>query len=186
MPGDVQRGSTIAVGVAVVGLVGWLTWAQLDKPRPRANPADAGVAAVEPEDLSDGGLEIADAGAAPDDGGLSLLPMFTDAGALPSGAPRTVHLGVVLVQYVGAEGAPASARSKAEALRHAAEVSAQARADFKAAVKAGDLGSAEDIGRLPRGVLDARSEVAVFSLTPGEISEPIDTARGFWVVKRID
>ena len=44
-------------------------------------------------------------------------------------------------------------------------------------MKEGDNGSAEDIGRMPRGVLDARTEVAVFSLSAGDVSEVLETPR---------
>jgi parvulin-like peptidyl-prolyl isomerase len=53
-------------------------------------------------------------------------------------------------------------------------------------VKAGDSGSSEDIGRIPRGVLEHPTEVAVFSLSAGEISEPLETPRGYWIVKRLE
>jgi hypothetical protein len=123
------------------------------------------------------------------DGGFGLggLGSLLDAGAaMPTGAPRTVRIGVVLVQYAGAEGAPSSARAKADALKHAMELAEQARGDWKAAVKAGDSGSSEDIGRIPRGVLDRTTELAVFSLDKDSLSEPLDTPRGYWVVKRIE
>jgi hypothetical protein len=114
------------------------------------------------------------------------LTALLDGGAMPTGAPRTVRLGVVLVQYVGAEGAPGTARTKPDALKRAVELAEQAKADWKAAVKAGDTGSSEDIGRIPRGVLDRTTELAVFSLEKDSLSEPLDTPRGYWVVKRIE
>ena len=53
-------------------------------------------------------------------------------------------------------------------------------------MKAGDSGSSEDIGRIPRGVLDRATELAVFSLEKDALSEPLETPRGYWVVKRIE
>jgi parvulin-like peptidyl-prolyl isomerase len=97
-----------------------------------------------------------------------------------------VKLGVVLVQFAGAEGATSGARAKPDAFKRAQELAEQARTDWKATVKAGDTGSSEDIGRMPRGVLDRATEVAVFSLGAGDISEPLETPRGYWVVKRLE
>ena len=68
----------------------------------------------------------------------------------------------------------------------AERLGAEARSDFHHAVTAGDPGSADDIGRLPRGVLDPRTEVAVFALAPNEVSDVLETPRGFWIVKRIE
>ena len=53
-------------------------------------------------------------------------------------------------------------------------------------MKAGDSGSSEDIGRIPRGVLEKSTELAVFSLAAGDVSEPLETLRGYWVVKRLE
>ncbi len=123
-----------------------------------------------------------------DSGSLLMAPIW-DAGGLdtmPSGAPRSVHLGVVLIQYQGAEGASSSARNKKDALAAAEKVAELAKTDFKKAVKDGDSGSGEDIGRIPRGVLDPRTEVAVFSLGASEIAGPLETPRGYWIVKRLE
>ena len=202
----IQSWASIVLGAAVVVLVGWLTFEQMSRTHVHAEWSEAGVA--------DGGGVIAataDAGsgtgtgtgtgttggqaaanmAALDtsgDGGFGLggLGSLLDAGGMPSGAPRTVRLGVVLVHYAGAEGAPSSARAKPDALKHAMELAEQAKGDWKAAVKAGDSGSSEDIGRIPRGVLDRTTELVVFSLDKDALSEPLDTPRGYWVVKRIE
>lgn len=196
----IQSWASIVLGAAVVVLVGWLTFAQMSRTHVRAEWSEAGIA--------DGGGVIAasgDAGsgtgttgggaaanmAALDtsgDGGFGLggLGSLLDGGAMPTGAPRTVRLGVVLVQYAGAEGAPSSARAKPDALKHAMELAERAKGDWKAAIKAGDSGSSEDIGRIPRGVLDRTTELAVFSLDKDALSEPLDTPRGYWVVKRIE
>ena len=189
-----QRWASLLFGAAVVVLVGWLTLSQLGRPRPHAD-ADGGALAAEAGSDAPSASDAGDAGstspmAALDtsaDGGLSLFnTMLGDAGAMPSGAPRTLRLGVVLVQFAGAEGASSSARAKPDALKHAQELAEQARADWKGAVKAGDPGSAEDIGRIPRGVLERPTELAVFSLGAAEVSEPLETPRGYWVVKRLE
>jgi PPIC-type PPIASE domain len=187
----VQRWLSIVLGAAVVVLMGWLTLNQSDR-RPRAEP-DAGLA---PATQSDAGAEPASAApqakndkpdldAGGDRSGLSLF--FLDAGTMmPTGAPRAVKLGVVLVQYAGAEGASSNVRSKREALGVAERLAEQAKTDWKGAVKSGDSGSAEDIGRIPRGVLDPATEVAVFSLGAGDVSGVLDTPRGYWIVKRAE
>src|SRR5262245_10859855 len=50
------------------------------------------------------------------DGGLRAAPASSSitepAALLPSGSPKMVRFGVILIQYRGAQGAPASSRSK--------------------------------------------------------------------------
>jgi len=201
MSDRIQRTASLALGGAVLVVVGWLTFEELGRsPRIRHDAVDAsapsgagaaGTATSGTTSLDAGPLAPLDPTSGTTggvgDGGLSLaVPLLSDAGAMPSGAPRAVRIGVVLVQYAGAEGASSSARAKPDALRRARELLEQAKTDFKAAVKAGDSGSAEDIGRIPRGVLEASAEVAIFSLSAGDVSDPIETPRGFWVVKRLE
>ena len=112
-----------------------------------------------------------------------------EAGAipvLPSGSPKMVRFGVILVHYRGAQAAPPSARSKDEALGLARALAEAARSDFKSQVSKGDPGSMDDAGRIPRGVLEPAIEYSLFTLTPGAVSDPLDTPRGFWIVKRIE
>lgn len=199
----IQSWASVVLGAAVVVLVGWLTFEQMSRTHVHADWTEAGVAdggtvAVATDAGSGTGTAMTGAGAGATtnvaaldsngDGGFGLsgLGSLLDSGTMPSGAPRTVRLGVVLVSYVGAEGAPSSARAKPDALKRAAELAEQAKTDWKAAVKAGDSGSSEDIGRIPRGVLDRSIEPVVFSLEKDSFSEPLDTPRGYWVVKRID
>jgi hypothetical protein len=186
-----QKWASVVVSAAVVFVVGWMT---VETPtRPVRPKDDAGLAAASPSAKSgdstsaalatDGGSDDLDAGlflATPSLGDASLLPLPTTTG------PRTVKIGVVLVAYQGAEGAPASARSKRDALAMAERLGQDARTDFHHAVTGGDPGSADDIGRLPRGVLDPRTESAVFALASGEISDVLETPKGYWIVKRID
>jgi hypothetical protein len=206
----IQSWASIVLGAAVVVLVGWLTMDQMSRTHIHEGRMDGGAGASASSSAgasatSASGASTVDAAAASEaaltgnavttgsletasDAGLSMTGLTTllDAGALPTGAPRTVRLGVVLVPWAGAEGAPSSARAKPDALKHALELAEQAKGDWKAAVKAGDSGSSEDIGRIPRGVLDRTTEVAVFSLEKDGISEPLETPRGYWVVKRIE
>jgi parvulin-like peptidyl-prolyl isomerase len=97
-----------------------------------------------------------------------------------------VKVGVVLVSWQGAENAGTNTRPKADALTKAQELAAVAKTDFRRAVTQGDPGSAEDIGRIPRGTLDPRTEAVLFTLPSGEVSDVIETKRGFWIVKRLD
>ena len=119
-----------------------------------------------------------------DAGRGEVLPNGKSAPALPSGAPQAVSFGAVLVEYAGAEGAPRSARTKEEALALAKKLAFLAKSDFGAAVEAGDKGSDDDYGEVPRGVLEPGPEYVLFSLSKGEVSEPVDGPRGFYVFKR--
>ncbi len=188
MNDGVQRWLSILLGAGVIVLLGWITLNQSER-RPHAEPdASAAVATVDASAAAP--VTSAATKDSDSDAGLSLGMFFGDAsaplGAMPTGAPRTVKLGVVLVQFQGAEGASVTARSKKEALAYAQKLAGDAKADWKAAVKSGDPGSSEDIGRIPRGVLDPATEVAVFSLAPGEISGVLETPRGYWIVKRAE
>jgi hypothetical protein len=206
----IQGWASIVLGAAVILLVGWLTIDQMSRSHIHAEPLDAGANGASTGTSADAGSSAAatatDAGSstvaggaggagsttgaldATGDGGFSLagLNVLLDAGAMPSGAPRSVRLGVVLVQFAGAEGASNSARAKPDALKHALELAEQAKTDWKGAVKAGDTGSSDDIGRIPRGVLDHTTELVVFSLEKDGISEPLETPKGYWIVRRVE
>lgn len=182
-----QRWASILAGAGIVAVVGWMTVEA--QSAPPLNKKDA-PAATSVSAASSSAVPRADAEAPPAaeiDGGL-FLPTLTlgDAAVMPSNAPRSVKIGVVLVAFAGAEGAPPTARSKKDARTVADRLSADARTDFHQAVTGGDPGSADDIGRLPRGVLDPSTEVAVFALPPGEVSDVLETPRGYWIVKRIE
>ena len=122
------------------------------------------------------------------DAGLHAAIPSTDAESalLPTGSPKMVRFGVILIQYRGAQAAPASSRSKDDALILARSVAEAARADFKSQVARGDPGSMDDAGRIARGYLEPSVEYALFTLTAGSVSEPVDTPRGYWIVKRIE
>ncbi len=105
---------------------------------------------------------------------------------LPDGSPKHVKLGVVLMSYAGAEGASPKSRAKKEALELVTKLAADAKTDFHAAVVRGDSGSSDDIGRMPRGVLEPAVEYVVFTLPVGGISDPIETPRGYWIAKRTE
>ncbi len=115
------------------------------------------------------------------------LPAGSAAQELPADAPKSVSFGVVLVAYTGAEQAPSDAPPKTSALARAKGLVEEARTNFEEAVKKGDRGSTARAGTMPRGVLEPNIEYILFTLKKGEVyGEPIDTPRGYWVLKRTD
>ncbi|WP_437943826.1 peptidyl-prolyl cis-trans isomerase [Sorangium sp. So ce281] len=119
------------------------------------------------------------------DAGVTLLSGEAPP-SLPAEAPKKVRFGVVLIQYRGAQGAAPTARSKDAALALARELAEVAKTDFKAAIEKGDKGSTDDLGYIPRGVLEPAPEYELFSLSKGGVSGPVDTPRGFWIARRIE
>jgi PPIC-type PPIASE domain len=193
----VDRWLTRVLALAVIGLVVTLGVKSMPARPPVvviAEDAGSDARATASAGGSEGSSDAAAvATATTPEGGLLLSDLkdmgdLGDAGpsTLPSGAPRNVHLGVVLVSYAGAQGAPATARAKTDAHELASRLAADAKTDFHGAVQRGDNGSSDDIGRVPRGVLEAPIELAVFTLAAGAVSDVIETPRGFWIVKRID
>jgi len=117
----------------------------------------------------------------------TVLPDGRKVPELPADAPKTVSFAVVLIAYRGAEGAPSDARDKTAALTKAKELLPEARRDFDEAVKKGDPGSTSQAGTMPRDVLEPGLEYLLFTLKKGEVyGEPIDTPRGYWILKRTD
>jgi hypothetical protein len=141
-------------------------------------PADAGEPTDEPLALEPQGGPSSDAGA-------TLLSGEAPP-ALAGDAPKSVVFGVILVQYKGAQGAPASARPRDAALDLAKQLAAAAKDDFKGTVPKGDKGSMENAGRMPRGMLEPAPEFVLFSLPKDGVSDPVDTPRGFWILRRIE
>lgn len=106
---------------------------------------------------------------------------------LPDNAPKHVTFGVVLLSYAGAQGTGADARTKTAALERAQTLMSQATTDFGEAVKKGDAGSVANAGRISRGVLEPTLEYVLFTLKKGDVfPEPLDTPRGYWILRRID
>jgi hypothetical protein len=117
--------------------------------------------------------------------GFETFPDGRKVPELPASAPARIGFGAVVFAYRGAQGAPADARSKEEAKKKATETIELAQKDFAAAVAKGDHGSTTDAGRLPRGVIEPPIEYVLFMLEKGKVHpEPIDTPRGYWVVRR--
>ena len=134
----------------------------------------------------DAGIELPLDEAPPDRVHGDVLPSGASAPALPAGAPQSVSFGAVLVEYAGAQGASRGSRSRDEAALLAKKLADRAKTDFHAAVEAGDRGSGDDFGSVPRGMLEAGPEYVLFSLKVGEVSDPVDSPRGFYIFKRIE
>jgi hypothetical protein len=120
-------------------------------------------------------------------GPFDTLPDGRPVPPLPSAAPKSAGFGVILFSYQGAQGAPKDAPARTEALKRAQSVLPEALARFDDAVNKGDRGSTKDAGHVPRGILEPAVEYALFSLQKGAVADtPIDTPRGFWIVRRTD
>jgi hypothetical protein len=143
------------------------------------------VATVEAAIAVDDSPDLTAPAEAPD-GGVFHLADGTVVPPLGSKAPKQVRFGVVLVTYDGAQGAPAKARSRGDALALATKLASDAKTDFAGAVHSGDDGSASDIGIVDRNILEPTSEAVLFALPVGGTSGVIDTPRGFWIVKRLE
>jgi hypothetical protein len=207
-----QRWITRVVGVAVVVFAVWMVARNVHAPQPIGR-LELGTDAGEDDG---GGILTAygDAAAAPaaasaDDGGAPLfltdlllpgspgdaavgstLADGTPVPPLPRAAPRQVRFGVVLVSYAGTQpsagGPRRAARSRAEARTLADKLLETARQDFHAAVREGDPGSADDLGQVKTGILEPAPEFVLFTLPVGGVGGPVDTPRGYWIVKRLE
>jgi hypothetical protein len=185
-----QRWLSILLGVAAVALVVGVIVKNIgEKPKEPSPRAQTDAA------LADAGKPASDAavipllGENPAEGSRLDFARFADGRPvppLPGAAPKQIKLGVVLMTFSGAEGAPPKARDKKEALSLVTKLAADAQTDFHAAVVRGDSGSSDDIGHIPRGILEPPTEYTVFTLPIGGVSEVIETPRGYWVVKRTE
>ncbi len=208
-----QRWATTLVGFAAVVLAVWLVAHNYRAPTPIGHDPNIHASADGgPDETRTPTSALAEAGASAlgDDAGPLLLsdlvPAETDrrvdagvGAAMPDGtpvpllpldAPREVRFGVVFVSYAGAQpsvagGKPVS-RSRADAKALAAKLLATAQQDFHSAVQQGDAGSSDDVGRVKRGVLEAAPEYVLFTLPAGAVGGPVDTPRGYWIVKRLE
>ncbi|HMA96137.1 MAG TPA: peptidylprolyl isomerase [Polyangiaceae bacterium] len=115
-----------------------------------------------------------------------VLPDGRPVPALPPTAPKSCGFGAILFTYDGVQLAPRNARTKAEALALATRLIADAERDFADAVKKGDPGSLADAGNVGRGVLERSIEYQLFTLEKGKVyPEPIETPRGYWILRRL-
>lgn len=201
---DVQRWTTTLVGLAVVVLAVFLVVHNFQPPKAIGHAPQVPSATPLPT-LS---LGLGDAGLF-DDGGAPLLladllanePRL-DGGAgnvlfdgkpvpaLPVDAPRQVRFGVVLVSYEGAQPSPTasrpSTRSRSDARALAEKLAAAAAQDFHGAVQQGDSGSSDDVGKVKLGILEPAPEYVLFMLPIDGVGGPVDTPRGYWIVKRLE
>jgi hypothetical protein len=195
-----QRWLTLLLGALAVGLALLVAYKSVDS-RPSAVHetakdtslivdaalVDAGMdAEAGPAEIADlsglGAGELRAAGSGPG----WRLPDGRVPPPLPADAPKQVRLGVILLAFAGTQGAPPGARPKAEALSLAQKLAQDAKTDFHAAVIRGDSGSADDIGHIPRGVLEGATEYVAFTMPVGSVSDALETPRGYWIIKRLD
>jgi PPIC-type PPIASE domain len=194
-----QRTTSVTVGllfvaavaaVAVLGLRPKREPELTSVPRSSASARAATSASAGPSSSAAPVAEAADlaAGATGEPAATEGFENFPDGGKvpeLPASAPARVGFGAVIFSYKGAQNAPSDARTKEEARKKAAETIELAQKDFAAAVAKGDKGSTTDAGRLPRGVIEPPIEHVLFLLEKGKVHpEPLDTPRGYWVVRR--
>jgi cytoskeletal protein RodZ len=170
-----------ALLVAIVLAIVWRAHQQSSAPEEPHSSLPASAAASSPSSVP----EVTQPSPAPESS--NVLPDGRKVPELPADAPKSVSFAVVLVTYRGAEGAPPDAREKSAALAKAKELLPDARRDFDEAVKKGDPGSTTQAGTMPRDVLEPGLEYVLFTLKKGEVyGEPIDTPRGYWILRRND
>jgi hypothetical protein len=210
----VQRWVSTLVGLAAVVLAVWLVAHNFKPPRALGRDlsglaedggapltlslgeAGAGASYADAAPLLVGDLALGEPRGDGGPGGGTTLPDGTYVPPLPYDAPRQVRFGVVLVSYEGAQPSVAGlaeghavrppSRSKAEAHQLALKLAATAEQDFHAAVQQGDAGSADDVGRVKIGILEPAPEYVLFTLRVGAVGGPVDTPRGYWIVKRLE
>lgn len=188
-----QRTTLVAIGLFVVLGIAALVLGRGGRsdPEPLSEPARPSAAASLTASAQASATPSATAAAAElelePSTGFDTLPDGRRVPELPATAPTTLRFGVVLFSYAGAQAASGALRSKEAAKQRAQSVIEEAKRDFKAAVAKGDPGSTADAGRIPRGVLEPAVEYVLFTLEKGAVHpEPVDTPRGYWVVKRTD
>jgi hypothetical protein len=182
-----QRWTTVALGLMFVAVIGVVIFkGRSPAEKPKVSSVAAPKPKVAPPPASASASTTLDAGATGEPSGFDTLANGEPVPELPATAPKTVAFGVILFAYQGAQMAAKDAPSRSEALTRAKAAIPEAQKDFEEAAKKGDRGSAADAGRIPRGVLEPAVEYVLFSLEKGAVhAEPIDTPRGYWVIKRV-
>jgi hypothetical protein len=202
-----KRWATTLVGVIVVVLAFWIVAHEFHLPRAIGSAKARGTPGAADDDA---GFMYAygEAGAPGDDGGAlswtdlrsaearsdaatgATLPDGSPVPPLPFTVPRQVRFGVVLISYAGAQpgaaGGRPSLRSRGEARALSDKLFASAQQDFHAAVQQGDGGSADDLGHVKVGILEPAPEYVLFTLPVDGVGGPVDTPRGYWIVKRLE
>jgi hypothetical protein len=190
-----QRTTSVTVGLLFVAALGAAAVYGLrpkrapeHAPTPKASASARPAPSVAPSGSATAEVTGAESGSGREGVVTEGFETFPDGGKvpeLPASAPARVGFGAVIFTYQGSQGAPREARTKDEARKKAAETIELAQKDFTAAVAKGDHGSTTDAGRVPRGVLEPPIEYHLFSLEKAKVHpEPIDTPRGYWVLRR--
>jgi hypothetical protein len=198
-----QRWVTTLVGLSVVLLAVWLVARSFRPPKaighdPHGRSDDDGGGLLYA--LGDAGMALGDGGsfwgelgefeARVDGGAGNTMLDGTPVPPLPISVPRQIRFGVALVSYAGAQatasGSRPATRSKADARGLADKLRVTAEQDFHAAVQQGDMGSSDDVGRIKLGILEPAPEYVLFTLPVDGVGGPVDTPRGYWVVKRLE
>jgi peptidyl-prolyl cis-trans isomerase NIMA-interacting 1 len=120
------------------------------------------------------------------------LPASASSPSPAASAPDTIIAQHVLVIYKGAKRAPKTiSRSKADAKARAAEALAkiQGGAPFEDIVKqySDDAASVDrmgSVGKFRRDAMDPAFSAAAFALSPGQVSDVVESPFGFHVIKR--
>ena len=107
--------------------------------------------------------------------------------ALPAEAPKKVRFGVMLdpVPWRAGRGADRALQGRRAGARQGARRGGQD--GLQGRHREGRQGvRLDDLGYIPRGVLEPAPEYELFSLPKGGVSGPVDTPRGFWIARRIE
>jgi parvulin-like peptidyl-prolyl isomerase len=121
-------------------------------------------------------------------------PTPTPAPTPPPAPELRIGASHVLIQYKGSlRAAPTVTRTKEEAKKLAADISAKAKKgqDFAALAKQysdepGAKDRAGSLGKFGKGQMVKPFEEAAFALKPGEVSGVVETDFGFHVIKRTE
>lgn len=200
-----QRAVSTVVGFLVVALAVWMVARSFVPPRAIGHDPEARDSGADNPDA----LLYAYADAAPAEdaepifaGDITDMPFPSPRGdggllfdgtpipPLPLTVPRQVRFGVVLVAYAGAQpsaaGGKVATRSRSDARELASKLLQTAGQDFRAAVQQGDPGSSDDVGTVKLGILEPGPEYVLFTLPVSGVGGPVDTPRGYWIVKRLE
>jgi hypothetical protein len=190
-----DRQRTIGLAALFLIVLGFaVLWTRIPSVAPAASAPPAAPtpsATTAPAPSATPALEAAvETALTPDETGGEGFDLMLDgrkAPPLPASAPQQVSFGVIVFGYQGAQFAAAGSRSKEQAKQKALAAVEEAKRDFSASVAKGDHGSTANAGRMPRGMLEPAAEYTLFTLGKGEVSAaPVDTPRGYWIVRRID